>query len=329
MNFVGGGIHEVAALLSDGTFVAGHFDAPSSADAAIQALGADYRAVWSSLNPVAALPNGRTLNPARLTRGRRVGAAHIAARVSLLFDFDPPRPTGVMSTDIEHEAALAQARECRAWLQSLGWPHLTLCDSGSGAHLRPIVEMDVSAENTRLVQRTLNALRQKFSFVDAGMWDLPRLCRYYGTWNRKGPAHWRQSGVLEQGEAKPISVSRLEALCERMSAPKSQYASDGVARPEAQEKFVRRFSAHCERIGVSVDAVRQLGDGTVFVQTEFCLLNEDHTGSSCGVGVGPDGVRKNLCKHSGCAMPWAQWSRLVEQKYGELMRLDGEIRWKK
>ena len=45
------------------------------------------------------------------------------------------------------------------------------------------------------------------------------------------------------------------------------------------------------------------------MQTEFCLLNEDHTGSSCGVGVGPDGVRKNLCKHAGCAMPWADMGK--------------------
>lgn len=329
MNFAGGGIHEVAALLQDGTFVAGHFDNSSSADVAIAALGDNYRAVWSSLNPISILPNGRTLNPTRLTRGPRVGAAHIAARVSLLFDFDPPRPTGVMSTDEEHEAASVQARQCQSWLRSLGWPLLTLCDSGSGAHLRPIVEMDTSAENTRLAQRTLTALRQRFSFVDVGMWDLPRLCRYYGTWNRKGPAQWRQSAVLENGDAKPVSVSQFEALCELMTVPKIQAVSDGVARPEAQEKFVRRFTAYCERIGVGVDAVRQLGDGTVFVQTGFCLLNEDHTGSSCGVGVGRDGVRKNLCKHSGCAMPWARWSRLVEEKYGELMRLDGEIRWTK
>ena len=97
----------------------------------------------------------------------------------------------------------------------------------------------------------------------------------------------------------------------------------------AGKEGTSRFTAYCERVGANVEAVRLLGDGTVFVRTEFCLLNEDHTGSSCGVGVGPDGVRKNLCKHAGCAMPWAQWSRLVEQKYGEAMRLDGEIRWKR
>lgn len=333
MNFAGGGIHEVAALLQDNSFVVGHFDSPSSADAAIAWLE-NYRAVWSSLNPVATLPDGRRLNPARLTRGLRVGAAHIAARVSLLFDFDPPRPTGVMSTDDEHEAALRQARGCRDWLRSLGWPLLTVCDSGSGAHLRPIVEMDTSAENTKLIQRTLTALQRKFSFVDVGMWDLPRLCRYYGAWNRKSAENnperpWRMSAVLEAGESTPVSIAQMEALCELMRIPPIKPSRDGIARPGAQEKFVRRFAAYCERIGVSVDVVRQLGDGTVLMQTEFCLLNEEHTGSSCGVGVGRDGVRKNLCKHSGCAMPWARWARLVEKKYGELMRLDGEIRWKR
>jgi hypothetical protein len=119
LNFVGGGVHEVAALRSDGVLIAGHFDRLDATDAAIAALSG-YRAVWSTLNPVAVLPNGRTLNPARLTRGVRVGAQHIEKRTSLLFDFDPQRPKATMSTDSEHEAALKQARECRTWLCSMG-----------------------------------------------------------------------------------------------------------------------------------------------------------------------------------------------------------------
>src|SRR5882762_2858386 len=130
LNFVGGGIHEVAALRSDGALVAGHFDNTAAADAAIAALE-NYRAVWSTLNPLVALPQGRTLNPAGLSRGLRAGSRYIVKRTSLRFDFDPPRPANTMSTDSEHEAALKQARECRAWLRSLGWPSLPLCDSGS------------------------------------------------------------------------------------------------------------------------------------------------------------------------------------------------------
>ena len=333
LNFAGGRIHEVAAMRRDGVLIAGHFVSLDAADAAVARVG-DCCAVWSSLNPLRTLPRGRMLNPSRLTRGCRAGADHVERRVSLLFDMDPPRPTGTMSTDAEHEAALSQARECRSWLYSQGWPLLWLCDSGSGAHLRAFVDMDVSAEHTRLVQRVLRALKQRYSFVDTTACDLPRLCRYYRTWNRKSAENtperpWRQSAVLENGEQTHVTVAQMEALCELLHVPAIQPVGDGIARPGVQQKFVRRFAAYCERVGVDIHAVRQLGGGTLFVQTEFCLLNEDHMGSSCGVGVGPDGVRKNLCKHAGCAMPWTKWARLVEEKYGELMRLDGEIKWKK
>lgn len=333
LNFTGGGIHEVAALRSDGALVTGYFDSAEAADAAIARL-IDYRAIWSSLNPLVTFPTGRVLNPPQLTRGARARAANVSRRRSLLFDFDPPRPKNTMSTDAEHEAALAQAKECRSWLHSLGWRLLPFCDSGSGAHLRPHVDLDASAETTRLIQRVLQALKRRYSFVDPTASDLPRLCRYYSSWNRKSLENtpgrpWRRSAVLDEGERTLVTATQLEALCELMRVPAIRPSGDGIVRPGAQEKFVRRFTVFCERIGVGVEAIRQLADQTIFVQTEFCLLDEDHTGSSCGVGVGPDGVRKNLCKHNSCAMPWGKWSRLVEEKHGELMRLDGEIRWKK
>ena len=333
LNFAGGGTHEIAAVHPDLGFVAGHFACVEAAEYAIGAL-TDYRAIWSTLNPLATLPLGRVLNPPRLTRGPRAAAQNVDYRASLLFDFDPPRPTGVMSTEGEHESALQQARDCNVLLQSLGWPSLALCDSGSGAHLRALTKFDGIPENTQLMQRALIALRQRFSFIDVGMWDLPRLCRYYGTWNRKSPENsverpWRMSCVLEEGDDALVTAGQLDHLCEVMQVPLIRPAGDGRVHPETQEKFVRRFTAYCDRIGVNICVVRQLGDGTIMLRTEFCLLNEEHTGSSCGVGIGLDGVRKNLCKHNGCAMPWARWARLVEEKYSEPMRLDGEIRWKR
>ena len=155
-------------------------------------------------------------------------------RVSLLFDMDPPRPTGTMSTDAEHETALTQARECRAWLHSQEWPLLWLCDSGSGAHLRAFVDMDVSVEHTRLVQRVLRALKQRYSFVDPTASDLSRLCRYYGTWNRKSAENtpdrpWRQSAVLEDGEQTLLTVAQMEALCDLLHVPAIQPSGDGIA----------------------------------------------------------------------------------------------------
>jgi hypothetical protein len=328
LNFMGGGVHEVAALRLDGVLIVGHFDSPDAADAAIAAL-TDYRAVWSTLNPLETLPDGRLLNPARLTRGSRAGAQHIERRTSLLFDFDPPRPKGTMSTDDEHEAALAQARECRTWLHSLGWPLVPLCSSGSGEHLRPCVELDTSDENTRLVQRTLKALRHRFSFIDVTASDLPRLCRYYGTMNRKSAANsperpWRQSAVLGDGERTRVTIAQMESLCELLHVPAIKPSGDGIARPEAVEKFVRRFTAYAEKLGATITAVKTTGSKTLIL-TSPCLLHDDHDG---GVGITADGIRCVQCFHTRCAVGWAQWSRLVEQKHGA-MRLDGAIKWKR
>jgi hypothetical protein len=133
LNFAGAGVHEVAALVG-GVFVAGCFDSPDAAAPAIADLGGSYSACWSSLNPLATLPEGRILNPSHLTRGAGRTKEHIAKRVSLLLDFDPPRPKNTMSTDGEREAASGQAQECREWLRSMGWPLLPLTDSGSGFH---------------------------------------------------------------------------------------------------------------------------------------------------------------------------------------------------
>jgi hypothetical protein len=110
--------------------------------------------------------------------------------------------------------------------------------------------MDISAESTRLVQRVLRALKQRYSFVDTTTCDLPRLCRYYGSWNRKSAENtsdrpWRQSAVLEDGEQTPVTVAQMEALCELLHVPAVEPIGDGIARPEAQEKFVRRFAAFC------------------------------------------------------------------------------------
>jgi hypothetical protein len=267
LNFSGGGIHEIAAMRRDGVLVAGHFDNPEQANAAIAVL-ADYRAVWSSLNPVAAvLPNRRSLNLARLTRGPRAGARHVEKRASLLLDFDPPRPPYTMSTNEQHEAALTQARDCRTWLRLLGWPLLPLCDSGSGAHLRPTVDMDASAENTRLVQRVLRALKHRYSFVDATASDLPRLCRYYGTMNRKSAENsvarpWRLSRVVDPGDSGLVTCEQIESVIADIGLPAPTHYS-GTETPDLAkvQRTIERLALYLDKIGVALEEIVPLSDG--------------------------------------------------------------------
>lgn len=115
----------------------------------------------------------------------------------------------------------------------------------------------------------------------------------------------------------------IEALYNRFRTP-VKAVGDGIARPEAVEKFVRRFTAYAEGVGATITAVKTTGSKTLIL-TSPCLLHDDHDG---GVGITADGIRCVQCFHTRCAVGWARWSQLVEQKHGA-MRLDGAIKWKR
>ncbi|HLM81154.1 MAG TPA: hypothetical protein VK302_11030 [Terriglobales bacterium] len=118
--------------------------------------------------------------------------------------------------------------------------------------------------------------------------------------------------------------AEIEALYKRFSTP-IKSVGDGAARPQAVEKFVRRFTAYAEDVCATITAVKTTG-GKTLVLTSPCLLHDDHDG---GVGITADGIRCVQCFHSRCkSLGWGQWSKAVEQKHGP-MRLEGKIKWKR
>ncbi len=84
-------------------------------------------------------------NPALLARSPNQATDHLEPTTSdidiirrrwLPLDFDPKRPSGISSTNAEHDAAQAAARECADWLrEDAGWPEPILADSGNGWHV--------------------------------------------------------------------------------------------------------------------------------------------------------------------------------------------------
>jgi hypothetical protein len=197
--------------------------------------------------------------------------------------------------------------------------------------MRPVTDLPATPEHIMLVKRALTALKRRSSFTDVGRYALNQLCRYFGTMNRKGsgddPARpWRVAVVLAPGEQTPVTRDQLVALCDAMGVPEIKSAGDGIARPEAQEKFVRRFESFCAMVGAEITEIRTQANGKILILTSPCLLHDDHDG---GVGITADGVRCVQCFHNRCAVGWARWSRLVERKFGQPMLLDGVIQWKK
>jgi hypothetical protein len=114
----------------------------------------------------------------------------------------------------------------------------------------------------------------------------------------------------------------IEALYDRFCPPVTKAVSDGIARPEAQERFVRRFTAFCERVGIDVIGVRTLSDGKVLIETHPCALWDDHDGA---VGITADGIRCVQCFHNRCkSLGWKAWTAKVEKIHGP-MRLEREL----
>jgi hypothetical protein len=128
----------------------------------------------------------------------------------------------------------------------------------------------------------------------------------------------------------PIPDAVIDGLERIKGAPPARPKSDGVAHPAAVEKFVRRFTAFCDRLNVET-SVQTLADGRVFITTSPCLTADRHSegGDAGGVGVMPNGATFLACFHTHCkALSWADWRRVVEEKNGP-MRLEGEIIWTK
>jgi hypothetical protein len=158
---------------------------------------------------------------------------------------------------------------------------------------------------------------------------------YNGGWELDGcSGEIRSAGglVMAVGNVHPDTAEVYQLLVDAplaqrpavFQSPKRPVVSagDGIARPAAVERFIQRFSAYCERVGVAVTNVRTLPGGKVLIDTEPCLLHSDHAGA---VGITADGVRCVQCFHARCSIGWAKWRRAVEMKFRVPMRLDGGV----
>ena len=136
----------------------GYFDYEHRADVilALEQLRA-YGGAYATANPVNPALLARAVNHLKpAEQNATTTDADIPRRRWLLLDCDAVRPSGISSTDPEHAAALAKAREIRAGLATLGWPAPVLTDSGNGAQL--MYRLDLPAADQGRVQQAIVAI---------------------------------------------------------------------------------------------------------------------------------------------------------------------------
>jgi hypothetical protein len=159
-----GAVGELRILGTGRGTVAGYFDDLEKLAAAAIHYDGMAEGIYATLNPVPpellARANNRVKEYTKITTADN----QIQRRCWLLIDCDPVRPSGISSTDAEHEAALARARQVREWLVAHGWPRdaQLLADSGNGAHVLARIALPNDAESKDLVERLLKALAFRF-----------------------------------------------------------------------------------------------------------------------------------------------------------------------
>jgi hypothetical protein len=112
--------------------------------------------------------------------------------VRLFVDFDPVRPRGGASTVGELDAAIDRRNLFMAAQSTIGWPDPAVGISGNGAHAlyrcRIRATPDLADQLAKLYRRWRDEWSDGLVEFDPTVRNPARICRLYGTINRKGQA---------------------------------------------------------------------------------------------------------------------------------------------
>lgn len=221
-----GGVVEMRMPKTSKRTVSGYYDdwAALTRDAAV--YDRDAPGIYITLNPINPTLLARANNRAIPYCDKTSGDSDVIARRWLPIDCDPVRPSGIPSTDAEHDAALARATAIRDALAERGWPTPILADSGNGAHL--LYAVDLPVDDGGLVESCLRALAFRWDdgavMIDQSVHNPARIWKLYGTVARKGDGTperpQRLARLLAVPDAPtPVARGLLDVLAAEMPPP--------------------------------------------------------------------------------------------------------------
>lgn len=171
--------------------VAGYFDDFAKMAAAIQEADDKYRpaGIYYTLNPVNPALLGRAYNRLKERTDLTTADNNIVRRRWLPVDLDPSRPSGISSSEEEHEAALSRARLIATDMQP-EWGEPIIADSGNGGHLLYRIDLPNDQQSLTYVSAALGELDRRYSDdavrVDVTCANAARIWKCYGSIARKG-----------------------------------------------------------------------------------------------------------------------------------------------
>lgn len=303
-----GDVVELRALDVGGKTVAGYFDdhiklAEVAAKYSGQAAGVYVVLNTITLALLARSANRVTIGPKNLTQDK-----DIVRRRYLPIDVDAKRPSGISSTDAEHDAAIQVAGKIKEYLTGLGFPtnSIIVGDSGNGAHLLARVDLPNDEDSTNLIKTCLGALATRLDddavSIDPGVFNAARIWKLPGTLARKGDSTpdrpHRLATLLDVPATLVIApIEALRALAATLPAkPKETPPTRPYHGPAHPFDLVAWMSAH----GIEVRSSDPYQGGTRYILKE-CPFNPEHTGTSVAIIQGGNGRIGFKCQHAGCA----------------------------
>ncbi len=325
-----GQVVEVRALTDQFTH-SGYFNDIDALVRSTEPLDADgsVHGIYVTLNEVNPALLSRRANRIKMRLGKKdstTSDADILRRRWLPIDIDPLRPSGVSSTDEEHELALAKAEEVARWINGLGFPDPIRADSGNGAHLLYRIDLPNDEGATALVKACLTTLDTLFSDervnVDTANFNAARIWKLYGTVSRKGDntpeRPYRRSRILSApDELKMVSPEQLRELTTRL--PTEQHAQQPTAAKDKGFNLRRWLSDH----GLGVRSEKPYSGGTLFILDQ-CPFSSAHKDGAFAIQFGSGAIFAG-CKHASCGGGTQRWQELREQF--EPGRVDRRKQW--
>ncbi len=312
---LGEGVHELRAPKA-GKFrtVSGYFSDPTALAAAAESWSGRAPGIYVSINPTVPALLARCANRAQAHAETTTSDRDIERRTRLYIDCDPVRPSGIASTDAEHQAALNRVQAIARDLTALGWPTPIVVDSGNGSALFFAIDLPNDAEATALVTGVLKALDASYSDdvvkIDTTVSNAARIARIPGTLNSKGDdtpeRPHRYCRVIDAPEALDVVPRELlAALAGEAAEPDREQAQASNGAVFDIDGFIGRHGLEIRR--------DEAWDGKRRIQLERCPFNAEHIEGSAALFVMASGAIAFRCHHDGCAgRKWADVRELFE-----------------
>lgn len=291
----------------------GYFDDADKLATAVSELASATGIYFTFNEPDPALL-ARAVNRLRKSdKGTTTSDGNIIRRRYLLIDCDVARPAGISSTDAEHEASLAKAREIDLYLHDRGWPDPILADSGNGTHL--IYAIDLPADDEGLVSRVLVSLATEFDdaeiVVDRKVFNPARITKLYGTLVCKGDSTpdrpHRFAKIIDRPET--IAIVTREQL-EELAGPAPKPAAAAVnGRANGTAFDLTGFIAR-NNLDVTEPGPWNGGTRWELKTSPFC----DHGGDGPYILQHATGAISASCHHNSCSWTWADLRARLEPK---------------